>query len=68
MYLFDLDMSNIKSEALARSALKKGILKNSAELTEKQLSGGISFIIKVQASWIKSNFYAQILPRTGVFQ
>ena len=61
-------MSNIKSEALARSALKKGILKNSAELTEKQLCAGVSFIIKVQASWIKSNFYAQILPSTGVFQ
>ena len=28
---------------------------------------GVSFITKVQPSWIKSNFYFQILPRTGFF-
>ena len=75
MYLFDLDMSNIKSKGLAQ----EGTLKNSAELTGKQLCAGVSFIImkvqgvsfiimKVQASWIKSNFYVHILPGTGVFQ
>ena len=36
---------------------KKGIPRNSAELTGKQLCAGVSFItMKVQASWIKSNF------------
>ena len=28
----------------------------------------ISFIISVQAAWIKSNFHVHILPVTGVFQ
>ena len=69
MYLFDLDKSNIKSEALAQECSKsQGILKNSDEFTGKQLCAGVSFIMKVQASWIKSNFYVQILPGTGVFQ
>ena len=36
---------------------KKGIPRNSAELTGKQLCAGVSFItMKVQASWIKLNF------------
>ena len=51
MYLFDLNMWNIKSEALAQECSKKGILKNSAELTEKQLCAGVSFIMKAQAGW-----------------
>ena len=50
MYLFELNMSNIKSEALAQECSKKGILKNSVELTEKQLCAGVSFIMKVQAA------------------
>ena len=36
IYLFDSNMSNIKSEALAQELQKKDILKNSAEPTEKQ--------------------------------
>ena len=36
IYLFDLNMSNIKSEALAQELQKKDILKNSAEPIEKQ--------------------------------
>ena len=33
MYLFELNMSNMKSEALAQECSKKVILKNSAKLT-----------------------------------
>ena len=51
MYLFDFNMWNIKSEVLAQECSKKGILKNSAELTEKQMCAGVSFIMKVQAGW-----------------
>ena len=50
MYLFELNMLKIKSEALAQECSKKGILKNSVELTEKQLCAGVSFIMKVQAA------------------
>ena len=32
------------------------------------MCAGVSFIMKVQTSWIKLNFYIQILPGTGVFQ
>ena len=46
-------MLHIKSEALAQGCSKKGILKNSAELTEKQLCVEVSFKMKVQT---KSNF------------
>ena len=46
----------------------KGILKNSAELTGKQLCVGVSLIMRVQAAWIESNFYVHILPGTVVFQ
>ena len=56
MYLFNLNMSNIKSEALAQECSKKGILKNSVELTEKQLCAGVSFIMKVQAAWTNQTF------------
>ena len=48
MFLFDLDMSSQRHSL--RSALKKGILKNSAELTGKQLCAGVSFVMKVQTS------------------
>ena len=41
---------------------------NSAELTGKQQCAGVSFIKRVQAAWIGSNFYVHILPSTGVFQ
>ena len=44
-----------------RSVLKKSILKNSAEHAGKQLCVGVSFIMKVQASWIELNFYIHIL-------
>ena len=44
-------MSDIKPEALAQWCSK-----NSAELTRKQLRDGVSFIMKVQAAGIKSNF------------
>ena len=36
-----------------RSVLKNVILKNSAELTGKQLRAGVSFIMRVQAAWIE---------------
>ena len=62
MYLFNLNMSNIKSEALAQECSKKGILKNSVELTEKQLCAGVSFIMKVQASWINETFRFTFYP------
>ena len=66
MYLFDSDMSNIKAEALAQEYSKRKvflkILQNSLE------NNCVSFIMKVQASWIKSSFYVHILPGAGVFQ
>ena len=43
MYFFELNMLKIKSEALAQDCSKKDFLKNSAELTEKQLCAGIFF-------------------------
>ena len=39
----------------------KGVIKNFANFTGKHLSAGVSFIMKVQVSWIKSNFYVHIL-------
>ena len=56
MYLFELNMSNIKSEALTQECSKKCILKNSAELTEKQQCARIFFVMKVQAAWINQTF------------
>ena len=38
----------------------KGVIKNFANFTGKHLSAGVSFIMKVQVSWIKSNFYVHI--------
>ena len=52
MYFFYLNMSKHSP----RSVLKNVILKNSAELTGKQLRAGVSFIMRVQAAWIESNF------------
>ena len=37
------------------SVLKKGIFKNSAQLTGKQLCAGAFFTMRVQAAW-ESNF------------
>ena len=56
MYFFELNMLNIKSEALAQEFSQNGILKNYAELTEKQLCAGTSFKMKVQAAWINQTF------------
>ena len=56
MYLFELNMSNMKSEALAQECCKKSILQNSAELTEKQLCAEVSFKMKVQTAWINQTF------------
>ena len=54
MYLFDLNVSNIKSEALAQGCSKRKVfLKNSAELTGRQLRAGVSIIIKVRTARIK---------------
>ena len=65
MYLFDL----IMSKHLPRECSKRKIFSiNSAELTGKQQCAGVSFIKRVQAAWIGSNFYVHILPSTGVFQ
>ena len=49
MYLFNLNMSNINSEALAQECSKKGLPKNSAEFTWKQLGSGL-FYNKVAGS------------------
>ena len=48
-------------EVLSQECSKKIILKNSAEHAGKQLCAGVSFIMKVRASWIESNFYIHIL-------
>ena len=54
MYILDLNMSNIKSEALAQGCPKRKVfLKNSPELTGRQLRVGVSIIIKVRAARIK---------------
>ena len=69
MYLFYLNMSNIKSKALAQECSKRKVFfKTSAELTGKQLCAGASYIIKMQTAWIKSNSYVHIAPGAGVFQ
>ena len=68
MYLFDLDMSNTNSEALTQDCSKRKVfLKILQNSFENNYCAGVSFIMKVQASWIKSNFYVLILPGTGVF-
>ena len=47
MYLFDLDKSNIKSEALAQECSKsQGILKNSDEFTGKQPCAGVQQVCR----------------------
>ena len=50
----------IKLEVLVQVFKEKGLLKNSAKLTGKQLCTGASFIIKAQAECIKPNFYVHI--------
>ena len=50
-------MSNTKSEALAQSVLKKGLL-----ITGKQLFAGVTFIIKMQTECIKLNVSVHIIP------
>ena len=57
MYLFELNVSNIKSEALAQECSKgKVFLKNSVEPTEKQLCKVVIYIMKVQATWMNQTF------------
>ena len=57
MYLFDLNISNIKSQALAQECPKRKVFwKNFAEPTEKQLCAGAFFIMKVQAAWMNQTF------------
>ena len=68
MYLLELNISNMKSEALAQGCSKIGILKNSAELTEKQLlCAGVSFIMKVQTSWINQYILGSHFTRQECF-
>ena len=69
MYLLELNISNMKSEALAQGCSKTAILKNSSELTEKQLlSAGVSFIMKMKTSWINQYILGSHFTRRGVFQ
>ena len=64
-----MNMTNIKSEALAQKCSKRRFfLKISSELTGKELCARISFIINVQAECIKPNVYVHIRPGTFIFQ
>ena len=68
MYLFDLDMTNIKSEAPAQEWSKRKIFLKILQNSLENNCVRESLIMKVQVSWINSNFYVQILPGTGAFQ
>ena len=61
-------MSNIKSEALAQECSKTKIFLKILQNSLEDNCPGVSFIMKLQAAWIKSNFYAHIFPDTSVFQ
>ena len=58
MYLFDLNMSNIKSAVLAQECSKGKVflIKNSAEPTEKQPCTGVIYIMNMQAAWMNQTF------------
>ena len=73
MYLFELTMSNIKSEERTKEYPKRKIffkiLQNSLELSlQRTHCVGVSLITKMHAEYIKPNFYVHMIPGTVVFQ
>ena len=59
MYLFDLYMWNIKSEARAQECSKRKVF---LRILQNSLCAGVSFIIKIQAAWINQTFMFTFYP------
>ena len=68
MYLFDLDMSTIKSEALSQECSKRKVFLKFCRTHWKTTVCRILFYNEGAGFMDKSNFYVHILPGTGVFQ
>ena len=61
MHLFNLNMSNIKSEALFQECSKREIFLKILQNSFENNCAGVSLIIKVLAEGIKTKFYVHII-------
>ena len=67
MYLFDLNMSNIKSETLAQEYTKRKVFLKISRTVWKTTVRESLFYNK-DAECIKLQFYVHIIPGTGISQ
>ena len=67
MYLFDLNMSNIKSETLAQEYTKRKVFLKISRTVWKTTVRESLFYNK-DAECIKPKFYVHIIPGTGISQ
>ena len=67
MYLFDLNMSNIKSEAFAQECSERKVFLKISR-TDWKTTGRGSLFYKKDAECIKPNVYVHIIPGTSISQ
>ena len=56
MYVFDLDMSNIKSEVLTQERSKRKVFLKVLQNSLENNCAEAPFIMKVQAAWLSQTF------------
>ena len=61
-------MSNIKPEALEQEYSERKVFLKILRSSLENNCAGVSFIMKVHAGWIESNFYFHVVPGTGAFE